>query len=131
VGAVAASLAAPDSIAAGGALEVRWTDFISIDAVGAPERDYGPYAYPSKGNPLRLRAPDDAGEYVLRYHTGQTYKVLATRPLRVDPVTASLRMVGGDSVELPPGTYRVRVVGTADRQGEVRIEPGAARDLAL
>jgi hypothetical protein len=96
VGAVDASLAAAEAIAAGGAIEVRWVgpagphDFISIDAPGADERSYGAYAYPSSGNPLRVRAPDEPGEYLLRYHTGQTYKVLATRAIRVEPVTAQL-----------------------------------------
>ncbi|NJN52741.1 MAG: VWA domain-containing protein, partial [Gammaproteobacteria bacterium] len=93
---VDASLEAVDTIGAGGAIEVRWRgpnnpqDFISIDATGAGDRDYGPYAYPALGNPVSIRVPDLAGAYVLRYHTGQTYTVLAQRALNVTPVTATL-----------------------------------------
>ena len=46
----------------GSKLEVRWTgpnakgDFVSIDTAGAPDHTYGPYAYPSAGNPVPARA---------------------------------------------------------------------------
>jgi len=94
--AAAASLEAADRAVAGSQLEVRWTgpgaagDFISIDAPGAPEGTYGPYAYPSTGNPLSIRVPDEPGEYVLRYHVASGYAVIATRPLAVTAPGATL-----------------------------------------
>jgi len=94
--AAAASLTAADTVSAGATLEVKWSgpnearDYVSVDAVGAPEADYGPYRYTTDGNPVRIVVPDTAGDYVLRYHTGQSNKVLATRAVKVAPVTASL-----------------------------------------
>lgn len=96
IGSVAASLTAPDSVVAGAATAVQWTgpndpqDFVSIDPVNAPDRTYGNYAYTQSGSTVSVRAPDQPGEYALRYHTGQTYKVLTSRAIRVDPATASL-----------------------------------------
>jgi Mg-chelatase subunit ChlD len=96
VGGVGATLKAAEHVGAGGLLSVEWQgpgragDFISIDAPGAPEREYGNYEYPSQGNPLGIRAPDAPGEYVVRYHLASSYGVIGSAPLRVDPVTASL-----------------------------------------
>jgi hypothetical protein len=96
VGGVTASLTAPASVAAGSVIPVEWTgpngpqDYISIDPAGAPDRTYGAYAYTSTGTPVSIRAPDEAGDYLLRYHTGQSYKVLASRSITLQPVTASL-----------------------------------------
>jgi Mg-chelatase subunit ChlD len=96
VGGAGATLDAPPNAPAGSEVAVAWTgpdhpnDFISIDAAGAPARDYGEYAYTKDGSPVKLRVPDGAGEYAVRYHTGQTYAVLAERPLRADPVTATV-----------------------------------------
>ncbi len=95
IGAIEASLTAVDSVKAGAYVDVSFTgpaharDFISIDAVGAPERTYGNFAY-VRGAGVRVRAPDLPGAYALRYHTGATYSVIGVRTLRVDPVTASL-----------------------------------------
>jgi Mg-chelatase subunit ChlD len=83
-------------VSAGGRFEVSAKgpngaqDFVSIDRAGAPEKTYGPYAYVAKGPTLSLRAPDEPGDYELRYHTGQTYKVLGARPITVDDVTATV-----------------------------------------
>jgi hypothetical protein len=96
IGGANAALDAADTVPAGGSILVQWTgpdhpqDFISIDPVDAEDRSYGPYAYSAAGNPLQIRVPDTAGSYLLRYHTGQTAKVLTTRPLTVTPVTATL-----------------------------------------
>lgn len=96
VGGAAATLEFPPSAQAGGTLSVAWTgpgrqgDFISIDAVGAPDRTYGNYAYPAKGNPVEIRVPDDPAEYVVRYHLASSYSVIGSAPLKVDAVTASL-----------------------------------------
>ena len=40
-------------------------------------------------------------------------------------------IVDGDPLELAPGTYRVRLVGSADEVGRVTIEPRQAHRLAL
>lgn len=92
----AASVAAPASVAAGAPFEVQWQgpsnarDFIAIVPAGAPERSYDAYVYTEAGNPARLTAPEVAGEYEVRYLTGQVYATLAAAPFTVTPVTATL-----------------------------------------
>lgn len=94
---IAATLEAPASIEIGGALRVRWTgpnqpgDFISIDAAGAPDGTYGNYAYPAQGNPVEVRVPDAPGAYVLRYHLGNSYRVIGSVPLQVGGASVTLK----------------------------------------
>jgi hypothetical protein len=59
---------------------------------------YVTYAYTYEGNPGTMRAPLEPGEYDLRYETGQSGRVLASRPIRVTPTAmgaGSLRVVAG------------------------------------
>ena len=71
---------------AGDKLEVHWSgpnaagDFVSIDAAGSPDTTYGPYAYPSAGNPLKVEAPDQPGRYEVRYHSGSSGSRFSRRP---------------------------------------------------
>lgn len=97
VAGVNASLSAPTTIAAGSTMEIQWEgpdnpqDFITIVPVGTQEKEYDTYAYSSAGNPARLTAPEIAGNYELRYLTGQDYATLATFAVTVTAVTASLQ----------------------------------------
>jgi hypothetical protein len=93
---VAATLTAPPSIAAGATFAISWEgpnnaqDFITIVPAGAAERTYEAYVYTAHGNPAELAAPEIAGDYELRYLTGQVYATLAAIPITVTPVSASL-----------------------------------------
>jgi Mg-chelatase subunit ChlD len=130
IGGVESTLQAPDAIGAGGQLEVHWTgpgnpnDFISIDAVDAAERTYGNYAYPKDGNPVSIRVPDTAGNYQVRYHAGQSYGVLAARPIRVDPATATLT----PPAQIVAGTVFDVAWRGPNNEGDfvTLVEPGAA-----
>ena len=104
VGGVNASVKGPASVEGGQPFEVSWTgpgnarDWISIAAQGGAKNDYSHYAYVTKGNPVTLNAPLVAGEYEVRYQTGQTYSILARQPLRVGPPKSQpgkLRVVSG------------------------------------
>ena len=83
---------------AGGEVKVSWTgpagsgDFISIDPVGSEDREYGFYAYPKKkkGNTVKIRVPQDTGEYEVRYHLARSYRVIATAPFTITGVEATL-----------------------------------------
>ncbi len=92
---ITATLTAPASVDAGGELTLTWTgpgypgDFISIDAVGVDDRQYGAYAY-ATGSPAVIQAPDQAGNYVVRYHMAGTYRVIGSTPLVVGGVSASV-----------------------------------------
>lgn len=127
-----ASVKAAPSASVGGELEVRWSgpngagDFVSIDAAGSPDATYGPYAYPSAGNPLKVKVPDQPGQYEVRYHAGSSgYKVLAKAPLEVTDVTASLEAAA--SVEAG-GTIKVAWKGPNHNGDFVSIDPAGAPD---
>jgi hypothetical protein len=102
-----ASLQIPAEVQAGSKLSVGWkgpgaqADFISIDTPGAPDTQYGPYVYPAQGNPVEIAVPSTAGDYVVRYHLAAGYTVIASVPLKVTDVSATLEPaptvgVGGD-----------------------------------
>ena len=85
------TLSAPAEVAVASEFMVSWDgpidthDFISIDDANASsDRQYNSgYGYPSKKNPLPLRAPSEPGSYLIRYHVAGDYTVVASRPLQV------------------------------------------------
>ena len=85
VDAQSATVKAAPTAEVGSKLEVHWTgpagkgDFVSIDAAGAPDHTYGPYAYPSTGNPVSILVPTNPGQYQVRYHTGAGGKDIVLR----------------------------------------------------
>jgi len=91
-----ATLQVAEHVNAGGEVSVTWAgpahegDFISIDTVAADDKAYGPYAYTAAGNAVVIRAPDAAGDYVVRYHLAASYRVIGSAPLRIESVSASL-----------------------------------------
>ncbi len=91
-----AALEFPPTVAAGAGFDIRWQgpdnvqDFITIVPAGAPAREYDAYVYTARGNPVTLHAPEEAGDYEVRYLTGQTYATLAAAALTVTPVSATL-----------------------------------------
>ena len=89
-----ASLEAADSAPAGSTLPVTWdgpdaqNDYISVARPG--DDGYETYAYTRKGSPAELLLPALPGDYELRYVLSDGRKTLATRPIAVTEVTASL-----------------------------------------
>ncbi len=67
------TLEVPVSVAAGTEFEVAWTgpngprDYITIVPAGSPIGTYLDYEYVSGGSPIKLVAPDEPGEYEVRY----------------------------------------------------------------
>lgn len=99
-----ASLEAPDSAPAGATIQVGWdgpnakNDYV---AISQPEdRGHENYSYTRKGSPLDLVMPATPGTYELRYVMSAGNKVLATRPITVTEVTASLEA----AAEAPAGS---------------------------
>jgi hypothetical protein len=94
--AVSASIEAPSTVSAGSEIKFQWQgpdnkrDFITIVEADADSGKYGNYVYTSKGNPLKLRAPETAGSYEIRYLTGQSKSTLFSRPLTVTATSATL-----------------------------------------
>ncbi len=93
---VSASLEAPAEVSAGASFEVAWegpdnpNDYITIVEAGAPEGSHLSYDYSRKGSPVKLRAPDAVGDYELRYVVGKSKRTLASRPVTLVAVAASV-----------------------------------------
>ncbi|MFN4128615.1 MAG: vWA domain-containing protein [Paracoccaceae bacterium] len=91
-----ASVQSAAEIAAGSVFEVAWTgpddaqDYITIVPSGAPEGDYGDYWRTNRGNPAQVTAPDALGAHELRYVHHETRRVLASQPVTLTPVSATL-----------------------------------------
>lgn len=115
VGKVTASLQGPSDVVGRATFTVRWQgpnndhDYINIVPKGAHEGEYGEYAYTRNGNPAKLLAPAKAGDYELRYSTGQSNATLASAPLRITPpqqqpglvkVTAKEALAADGAVEI-------------------------------
>jgi hypothetical protein len=126
-----ATLEAPAQVAAGASFAVKWAgpaapqDFISIDAAGAPDTSYGDYAYPSSGNPVTLKAPDTAGQFVVRYHLASGYKVIGSTPVEVSDVSASIEAPASAPVGSP---VAVKWSGPNEPQDFISIDAKDAPD---
>jgi hypothetical protein len=128
---VAAALEAASAIEVAGSLKVtskgpnNQGDFISIDPVGAPDRTYGNYAYPAKGNPVEVRAPDQPGDYLLRYHLADSYRVIGSVPLRVGGAAATLKFPASARAG---GTLSVAWTGPGKKGDFISIDAVGAND---
>ena len=91
---ISAALVAPDQASAGAEVEVAWqgpdyrNDYI---AISKPDDDgYENYTYTREGTPLDLTMPTEPGSYELRYVVGQDRTVIASRPIEVTDIGATL-----------------------------------------
>ncbi|MFY0632444.1 MAG: VWA domain-containing protein [Vannielia sp.] len=104
----AATLDAAASAPAGDTIPVRWTgpegenDTITVGIPGNGNQIN--YAYIRDGSPLDLEMPPEPGTYELRYILREGNKVLATRPIEITPVEASITapeaLPAGSSVQV-------------------------------
>jgi Ca-activated chloride channel family protein len=103
--AVEATLQAPDAVPAGSELSVDWTgpdnpgDYITVVEQGAPEGTHNRYARTERGSPAKLQVPDAVGDYEIRYVVGESKRTLASRPLSLTAVVATLEA----PAEVPAG----------------------------
>lgn len=129
----AAVLNFPQTIAAGSELLVEWsgpsnaTDYITVVAKGADNTAYMSYAYTRSGSPAKLVAPDQPGEYEVRYIMGQTKHVLNQSPITVSQVSATIKAparvgIGAD--------FSVEWTGPANSTDYLTIVPADAADSA-
>ncbi|CAM2070026.1 VWA domain-containing protein [Sulfidibacter corallicola] len=86
---VETTLEVADTLTAGQPFPVRWqgpnasSDYLTIVPRGADDASYGSYAYTRHGNPLNLTAPDEPGDYEVRYNNEASARVLARVPVKV------------------------------------------------
>jgi Ca-activated chloride channel homolog len=94
---VLATLKAPTELEPGEEFEVEWTgpndsqDYLSISLPESEKENYIDWRPVASGNPLRLRAPQEPGEYELRYVRSSDGALLAREPLAVTATAISLR----------------------------------------
>ncbi|MEX0645651.1 MAG: hypothetical protein WD076_10085, partial [Parvularculaceae bacterium] len=110
VGAAEASVSAPESVPAGGEVEVAFTgpppgsgDYITVTEEGAPANKYTDYAYAKNGSPAKIKMPLEPGAYEVRYVQAST-KVIASRKITVLAVGASVKTkpsaIAGETVKI-------------------------------
>lgn len=87
---VAITVSAPAEVTVGASFEVEWMgpdgpgDYLTIVPKGAEAGAYLSYAYTRSGSPARLTAPDEPGDYEVRYQSeSQDDRIFASRPIRV------------------------------------------------
>ena len=101
------TLDAPDVVVAGAPVEVTWRapaapgDYITIVPKSLPDGQYGKYLEVSRGSPLTILAPTDAGECEIRYVSGQGARVLARRALRTTAAEISLKAPASAAIDSP------------------------------
>jgi uncharacterized protein YraI len=106
---VEAALKAPEAAAIGETIEIAWEgpgnqyDQLALYRVGEA-KPVKVERIVSRKNPVPMRLPEQAGSYELRYQTARDGTVLATRPLRIGQVDASLdapeRATAGTLIEV-------------------------------
>ena len=133
IGGVTASLTAPAQVAAGAKFKVNWSgpnnprDFITMVKAGAAEKTYERYAYTDKGSTLELIAPDEPGNYELRYATGTTYLTLARAAIVVGAISGTIT---GPAQAIAGETFKVSWKGPDNARNFVTIVPKGAREGA-
>ena len=130
---ISAALDAPAAVPAGSEIKVDWTgpdnerDYITIVEVGAEDGSYKSYAYTQNGNPAKITAPDEVGAYELRYVVGSSERTLASKPIEVTEVSATL--VAPDNA--PAGSeVTVEWVGPNNERDYITIVPVGAEEGA-
>ncbi len=128
---VEAALQAPEAAAIGATIEIAWKgpgnqyDQLALYRVGE-DKPLKVERILSRKNPVPMRLPEQAGDYELRYQTARDSSVLATRPLRIGQVDASLeapdRATAGTLIE-------VRWTGPGNNYDSIGVYlPGDADD---
>ena len=123
----------PDSgeVSAGSPFSVKWTgpdrggDFIDIAKPDEGPRAYINYGYTNNGNPVKLTAPTQAGDYEVRYILGRPYRVLARAPITVSGVAAT---VSGPETAAAHSEITVDWTGPATQSDFVTITKLDARE---
>jgi hypothetical protein len=130
IGTTSGSVSAPAQVNAGAKFAVKWQgpnnqqDFITIVKVGTPARTYAHYEYTRAGNPVELRAPDEPGEYEVRYLTGQSYATVASTKITVGAVNASVQ---GPTEAVAGSAFNVSWKGPNNANDYITIVPKGAK----
>jgi von Willebrand factor type A domain len=130
-----ASVKAPPQAVAGSTFAVNWQgpnndrDYVTIVKKGAREGDYDNYEYTSKGNPVKVLAPVEPGEYEVRYSTGQAYATLARAPITIVPAKQEPGLVEVTSASALPAGSAVEII--LDASGSMLQKIGKDRRIDI
>lgn len=122
--AVSATLSIPASAAAGSIIDVAWTgpnspgDYITVIDAGAPDSEYTNYMRTANGKSIKLLLPDELGNYEVRYVLNTSKRVLASAPITLEGVTASLAL---QNRPVPNGKIIVAWTGPDNRGDYVTV----------
>ncbi|MDF1871565.1 VWA domain-containing protein [Vannielia sp.] len=124
----AASLEAAETATVGSTIPVRWTgpdtakDFIALRKIG--DSGYINYTYTAEGSPLDLVMPPEAGSYEIAYILNDHRKTLATHPIEITAVEASIT----PPAALPAGSsVQVRWTGPDYKNDFIAVFPRGER----
>ena len=98
--AVLTSLDATPTAVAGSSVAITWKgpnaarDYVTIVEVGADEGSYNRYGYTEDGTTLQVQAPDLAGDYEIRYVSGQSSATMARKPITLTAPTILMEAQG-------------------------------------
>lgn len=98
---------APQAAGVAERIEVAWNgpankdDYITIARSEQPGGAYISLAVVRDGNPVKIWAPSDPGEYEIRYVLGRGARVLAKALIAITPATAGVEAVGPVDVAAP------------------------------
>ncbi|AHM04921.1 von Willebrand factor type A domain protein [Roseibacterium elongatum DSM 19469] len=126
-----ATITAPASAVAGSTVEVGWTgpdnrgDYIGIGRADGEGSGWVTYAETDSGTPVTLLMPIEAGDYLIRYFLRDGRTPIASAPITVTPVAASITApesaVAGSTIEVgwtgPDYQGDYIGIGRADGQG--------------
>ncbi len=138
VGDISASLSGPEEVVGGEPFQVGWEgpdraqDYIEIIKQDDPQERYTDYAYTDRGNPAELLAALVPGDYVLRYRTGQSGRVLATRAIRITPPKTQpgeLLVQAAESFDRIPDDGAVEII--LDASGSMLKKQGGKRRIEI
>ncbi|MCB1518890.1 MAG: VWA domain-containing protein [Hyphomicrobiaceae bacterium] len=128
---ISAKVSTDDVPVPGSSIYVDWSgpdnnrDYITLIESGAPDGDYGTYAYTRNGNPAEIRVPKALGSFEIRYVLGEGGRVLARIPVTIAPAAAELSApasVGAGEV------IEVAFKGPGNRNDVIDIVPAGSND---
>jgi hypothetical protein len=129
---IAVSLTFPGRAEAGARIEVGWTgpagslDFIAVASSEAEPKDNYQARYVRNTNPVPLDLPETPGTYQLRYVQGRSLRVLASQPIEISAVDATLDAVAQMQAG---GQIDVSWAGPGNRLDYIAVAaPGAPGD---
>jgi len=131
--AVSATVITEPSVNAGAEFQVEWTgpdnprDYITIVPKDAPDSKYLNYAYTSSGSPVKIQAPDESGDYEVRYILDQSRTALARTSVELVSISATVEVTG----EILAGQdFQVIWTGPDYPRDYITIVPKGAADSA-